>query len=75
MVDFGAADDQALNAMGAKIEVEGGYIKARARRLKGAHLVMDTVTVTGTENLMMAASLADGTTFIENAAKEPEIED
>ncbi len=64
-----------LAAMGAEIRVEGGYIKARARRLKGARIVMDLVTVTGTENLMMAAALADGTTVIENAAREPEVVD
>ena len=64
-----------LEAMGADISVENGYIKARAKRLKGAKLVMDMVTVTGTENLMMAASLADGTTIIENAAREPEVTD
>jgi UDP-N-acetylglucosamine 1-carboxyvinyltransferase len=64
-----------LRAMGADIQVEGGYIRARARRLTGARLVMDLVTVTGTENLMMAAALADGTTVIENAAREPEVED
>jgi UDP-N-acetylglucosamine 1-carboxyvinyltransferase len=64
-----------LEAMGAEIKVENGYIKARANRLKGARLVMDIVTVTGTENLMMAAALADGTTVIENAAREPEVVD
>jgi UDP-N-acetylglucosamine 1-carboxyvinyltransferase len=64
-----------LKAMGADIEVENGYIKARADRLRGARLVMDVVTVTGTENLMMAASLATGTTLIENAAREPEVTD
>jgi UDP-N-acetylglucosamine 1-carboxyvinyltransferase len=64
-----------LKAMGADIEVENGYIKARAERLQGARLVMDVVTVTGTENLMMAATLADGTTLIENAAREPEVTD
>jgi len=64
-----------LEAMGADISVENGYIKARAKRLKGAKLVMDMVTVTGTENLMMAATLADGTTIIENAAREPEVTD
>jgi len=64
-----------LEAMGADIKVENGYIKARAERLKGARLVMDIVTVTGTENLMMAATLADGTTVIENAAREPEVVD
>ncbi|MEJ2575429.1 MAG: UDP-N-acetylglucosamine 1-carboxyvinyltransferase, partial [Gammaproteobacteria bacterium] len=64
-----------LRAMGADIQVEGGYIRARAKRLKAARLVMDLVTVTGTENLMMAATLAEGTTVIENAAREPEVED
>ena len=64
-----------LEAMGANIDVEQGYIKARCARLKGARIVMDQVTVTGTENLMMAAALADGTTVIENAAREPEVVD
>ena len=64
-----------LEAMGADIKVENGYIKAKAKRLKGARLVMDIVTVTGTENLMMAATLADGETVIENAAREPEVLD
>jgi UDP-N-acetylglucosamine 1-carboxyvinyltransferase len=64
-----------LQAMGAKIQVEQGYILAEARRLKGAHVVADLVTVTGTENLMMAACLADGTSVIENAAREPEVVD
>jgi len=64
-----------LRAMGAEISVEGGYIKARANRLKGVRLVLDLVTVTGTENLMMAATLADGVTEIENAAREPEVVD
>ncbi len=64
-----------LEAMGADIKVENGYIKAKADRLKGARLVMDIVTVTGTENLMMAATLADGITVIENAAREPEVVD
>jgi UDP-N-acetylglucosamine 1-carboxyvinyltransferase len=64
-----------LVAMGAEIEVEGGYIRARARRLHGAQLTMDLITVTGTENLMMAATLADGLTVIENAAREPEVVD
>ncbi len=64
-----------LQAMGADITVEGGYIKARAGRLHGARIVLDLVTVTGTENLMMAATLADGTTIIENAAREPEVVD
>lgn len=66
----------ALEAMGADIVVEDGYIKASVKdRLKGAHIFMDTVTVTGTENVMMAASLADGQTIIENAAREPEVVD
>ena len=64
-----------LQAMGADIHIEGGYIRARAGRLRGARLVLDTVTVTGTENLMMAAALADGETVIENAAREPEVVD
>lgn len=64
-----------LRKMGADIVVEHGYIKARASRLKGAHLVMDLVSVTGTENLLMAATLADGVTIIENAAREPEVVD
>ena len=66
---------QGLAKMGADVRVENGYIHAEAKRLKGAHLVMDLVTVTGTENLMMAATLADGTTVIENAAREPEVVD
>ncbi len=66
---------QGLAAMGADITVEGGYIRASAERLKGAHLALDIVTVTGTENLMMAATLADGLTVIENAAREPEVTD
>ncbi len=64
-----------LEAMGAKIAIEAGYIHATATRLKGARIFMDTVTVTGTENLMMAACLADGETILENAAREPEIVD
>jgi UDP-N-acetylglucosamine 1-carboxyvinyltransferase len=64
-----------LQAMGAEIQIEGGYIRARAKRLKGARLVLDAVTVTGTENLMMAATLADGETVLENAAREPEVVD
>ena len=64
-----------LQAMGADIQIEGGYIRARAGRLKGARLVLDAVTVTGTENLMMAATLADGETVLENAAREPEVVD
>jgi len=66
---------EGLQAMGADITVENGYIKAKAKRLKGAKLVLDIVTVTGTENLMMAATLADGTTVLENAAREPEVVD
>jgi len=66
---------EGLQAMGAEISVDGGYIKARARRLQGARLVMDMITVTGTENLMMAATLAKGETVIENAAREPEVVD
>ncbi|MBK9132388.1 MAG: UDP-N-acetylglucosamine 1-carboxyvinyltransferase [Gammaproteobacteria bacterium] len=65
----------ALEAMGAQIEVKGGYIRARAPRLKGVRLFLDMVTVTGTENIMMAAALAEGTTVIENAAREPEVVD
>ncbi|HRX69747.1 MAG: UDP-N-acetylglucosamine 1-carboxyvinyltransferase [Candidatus Competibacteraceae bacterium] len=64
-----------LEAMGADIKVENGYIRAHANRLKGAHVVLDLVTVTGTENLLMAATLAQGTTIIENAAREPEVVD
>jgi UDP-N-acetylglucosamine 1-carboxyvinyltransferase len=64
-----------LQAMGAQIHIENGYIRARAGRLKGARLVLDTVTVTGTENLMTAAVLADGQTVLENAAREPEVVD
>jgi len=64
-----------LQEMGADIRVEGGYIRARSDRLHGARIFMDMVTVTGTENLMMAATLADGTTVIENAAREPEVVD
>ena len=65
-----------LEQMGAQIVVEEGYIKARVDgRLKGAHILMDMVSVTGTENLMMAAVLADGRTVIENAAREPEVVD
>ena len=64
-----------LERMGAQIKVEGGYIHAKAGRLTGARIVMDTVTVTGTENLMMAACLADGETVLENSAREPEIVD
>ncbi len=64
-----------LEAMGADVSVEQGYIKARAKRLKGAHLTLEMVTVTGTENLMMAAVLAEGRTVLENAAREPEVVD
>jgi UDP-N-acetylglucosamine 1-carboxyvinyltransferase len=64
-----------LQALGADITIEGGYIRARAARLRGARLVLETVTVTGTENLMMAAVLAKGETVIENAAREPEVVD
>jgi len=64
-----------LAAMGAELTVEGGYIRATAKRLKGVDLMMDLVTVTGTENLMMAAALADGVTVIRNAAREPEVVD
>jgi UDP-N-acetylglucosamine 1-carboxyvinyltransferase len=64
-----------LKALGADITIENGYIRARAQRLRGARLVLDTVTVTGTENLMMAAALADGESVIENAAREPEVVD
>src|SRR5437868_4986844 len=64
-----------LQAMGATISIEQGDILARAGRLKGARICTDLVTVTGTENLMMAATLADGTTIIENAAREPEVVD
>jgi UDP-N-acetylglucosamine 1-carboxyvinyltransferase len=64
-----------LAALGAEISVEQGYISAKARRLKAARILMDLVTVTGTENLMMAACLAEGTTTLENAAREPEVVD
>jgi UDP-N-acetylglucosamine 1-carboxyvinyltransferase len=64
-----------LQAMGAQIDIEHGYMLARAARLQGARIVMDLITVTGTENLMMAATLAEGTTIIENAAREPEVVD
>lgn len=66
---------QGLREMQAEITVENGYVRARAKRLKGARIVMDVVSVTGTENLMMAATLADGTTILENAAREPEVVD
>nr|WP_218883891.1 UDP-N-acetylglucosamine 1-carboxyvinyltransferase [Burkholderia guangdongensis] len=64
-----------LQAMGAEINIEHGFIEARAKRLKGARIVTDMITVTGTENLLMAATLADGETVIENAAREPEVSD
>ena len=64
-----------LQAMGAHVVVEDGFIKARAERLRGAHIVFDTVTVTGTENLLIAAVLADLQTVLENAAREPEVTD
>ncbi|MFL9873530.1 UDP-N-acetylglucosamine 1-carboxyvinyltransferase [Paraburkholderia megapolitana] len=64
-----------LQAMGAEITIEHGFIEARAKRLKGARIVTDMITVTGTENLLMAAVLADGETVIENAAREPEVGD
>jgi len=64
-----------LQALGADVSVENGYIKAKASRLKGARIAMDMVTVTGTENIMMAAALANGTSIIENAAQEPEVVD
>ena len=64
-----------LAAMGAEIDLEHGYISARAKRLSGTRYVFDVVTVTGTENLLMAATLADGTTTLENAAREPEVVD
>ena len=64
-----------LAAMGAEIDLEHGYISARARRLSGTRFVFDLVTVTGTENLLMAACLAEGTTTLENAAREPEVVD
>ena len=64
-----------LKAMGAEVDIDGGYIRARAKRLHGARIVLDQVTVTGTENLMMAAVLARGESVIENAAREPEVTD
>ncbi|MBF6990967.1 UDP-N-acetylglucosamine 1-carboxyvinyltransferase [Cupriavidus sp. L7L] len=64
-----------LQAMGAEISIEHGFIHARARRLKGARVVTDMITVTGTENLLMAATLAEGETVLENAAREPEVTD
>ena len=64
-----------LEKMGAKIQLESGYVIAKATRLKGASIYFDTITVTGTENIMMAAALAKGTTILENAAREPEVVD
>ena len=64
-----------LIAMGADVKIEHGYVHAKAKRLKGARIVMDVVTVTGTENLLMAATLAEGTTVLENSAMEPEVSD
>ncbi|MFQ5757468.1 MAG: UDP-N-acetylglucosamine 1-carboxyvinyltransferase [Acidiferrobacterales bacterium] len=64
-----------LQAMGAEFSIEDGYVRARAKRLKGTRVLMDMVSVTGTENIMMAATLAQGTTVIENAAREPEVMD
>ncbi|MEA5097627.1 MAG: UDP-N-acetylglucosamine 1-carboxyvinyltransferase, partial [Burkholderiaceae bacterium] len=64
-----------LQAMGAEISIDAGYIHAKAKRLKGARIVTDMITVTGTENLLMAATLADGETVLENAAREPEVTD
>jgi UDP-N-acetylglucosamine 1-carboxyvinyltransferase len=64
-----------LQAMGAEIVIEGGYIHARAKKLRGTRIVTDMITVTGTENLMMAAVLAEGETLLENAAREPEVTD
>ena len=61
--------------LGAEVFIRNGYVEARASRLKGARITTDLVTVTGTENLMMAAALAEGTTVIENAAREPEVTD
>jgi len=66
---------EGLTAMGADITVKNGYIHASAKRLRGCRLVLDQITVTGTENLMMAAALAEGTTILENAAREPEVVD
>ena len=64
-----------LQALGAEVVIDHGYVVAKAKRLKGAHIVTDMVTVTGTENLLMAATLAEGTTILENAAREPEVVD
>jgi UDP-N-acetylglucosamine 1-carboxyvinyltransferase len=64
-----------LEALGAEITIEGGYIYAKAKKLKGTRIVTDMITVTGTENLLMAATLAEGETILENAAREPEVTD
>ena len=64
-----------LRALGAEVEIKGGYIYAKAQKLKGTHIVTDMITVTGTENLLMAATLAEGETVIKNAAREPEVTD
>jgi UDP-N-acetylglucosamine 1-carboxyvinyltransferase len=64
-----------LRALGAKVDIKDGYIRARAERLQGAHVFFDVVSVTGTENLLMAATLAEGETVLENAAREPEVQD
>ncbi|ABR88978.1 UDP-N-acetylglucosamine 1-carboxyvinyltransferase [Janthinobacterium sp. Marseille] len=64
-----------LQAMGAEVTIEAGYIHAKAKKLKGTRIVTDMITVTGTENLLMAATLADGETILENAAREPEVTD
>lgn len=66
---------EGMKALGAEISMAEGYVRAKAKRLKGAPILFDTVTVGGTENVMMAATLAEGTTILENAAKEPEIVD
>lgn len=66
---------QALEKMGAKLTTEHGYVEARAERLRGAHIHFDKITVTGTENILMAATLADGETVLSNAAREPEVTD
>src|SRR5476651_2009039 len=64
-----------LQALGAEITIEGGYIYAKCKKLKGTRIVTDMITVTGTENLLMAATLAEGETILENAAREPEVTD
>ncbi len=66
---------KALQKMGTKVSIEGGYIHTKTEKLHGAHISFDIVTVTGTENIMMAATLADGKTILENAAQEPEVAD